>query len=129
MESGDDDAVELAEAMPKLSRSKAVKDKLRKEFGDKALKSILHLMRSGDRSGELPGEVHDFLTDEIGNEAEDFWSGSILGEEDSYPVGIRCYEGVYFVEGLEEGPFGYFLKASDAKSFLHGNWFGDIVED
>jgi hypothetical protein len=101
------------------------------------MESVMAMMKAGNLEGAFGDEVYDFLDDEIENEAQTAWSGSVGGSDegkdnavdDSRLVEIREYEGIYFVWALEEDPVGYFLNHEDAKSYVVLNWMGDVRED
>ncbi|SRR5712692_5023938 len=128
----DSGAVALAGTLSILAQSKKVQAHLSDKWGAERLESILAMMRTGTLQGTLGDDIHDFFLDEIENEAQTAWNGSLSGPDgadDPYPVDINEYEGVYFVKDLEGDPIGYFLDIKDAKSYVDANWCGDVRED
>lgn len=120
-------AVALAGTLPTLARSTKVQERISKEWGAERLESVLAMMRTGKLEGDLGDDIHDFFVDEIENEAQTAWSGSIK-RDDSYPIQIRKYEGVYFVDASDAGRVGYFLRIEDAQFYVFNNWW-DVQED
>jgi hypothetical protein len=92
------------------------------------------MIRRGELTGNVGDNVNDFFLDEIANEAEVVWSGTIYDPEDednpdtNYPVGIRGYCGVFFVWALDYDDSGYFLSREDALQYVTGNW-DNVRED
>lgn len=120
-------AVALAEILPTLAQNTRVQARLTDEWGTERLESALAMMRAGKLEGDLGDDIHDFFVDEIENEAQPAWSGSIK-RDDSYPIQIRNYEGVYFVDASDAGRVGYFLRIEDAQFYVFNNWW-DVQED
>ena len=96
--------------------------------------SAVDMIRLGELTGDVSDSVHEFFSDEIQNEAEDVWSGTIYDPDDEdnpdtiFPLGIREYCGVFFVWALEYDNQGYFVSREDALQFLMGNW-ANVRED
>ena len=96
-------AVELISTLPVLARSKHACARLKKAVGKERGDAAVEMLKGARLEGSLGAEIHDFLLDEIANEARVVWSGLIFNPEDEdnvdlpFPVGIREYEGIYFV--------------------------------
>ena len=107
--------VELARTLSALARSKHACARLKKALGPERGDAAVEALRSASLDGVLGAEIHDFLVDEIENEARIVWSGLIVDPEDEdnpdrrFPVDIFEYEGIYLVWALEHDPAGYFL--------------------
>ena len=121
-------AVTLEGTLSTLAQSKKVQERLSDEWDTEKLESILEMMRTGELEGALGDEIHDFFVDEIENEGQEAWRGLLRGE-DSCPVDIMKYEGVYFVRALEMDSVGYFLDIKDAQSYVTFNSAGEVQED
>jgi hypothetical protein len=119
-------AVDLVEALPTLAESDLVRQALHKKFGESKLVLLLSMMSNRVLEGNLGDELHDYLADEIANEAEIVWESILPGYEDCFPVQVKGYGGVYFVWALEYDNTGYFLSTQDAIDYIEGNW--DSVE-
>lgn len=103
---------------------KQVKSELKEHFGDDPAQIMERLMAAGNFERKEGDKLHDFLTDEILNSAEECWGGQFAGE---YSVTIREYEKVFFVDAVEHDPAGYFLSRQGAKDYIFANW--DNVEE
>lgn len=73
-------------------------------------------------------EIYNFFVDEICNEAIEVWSGSLAqydsysDEEVYYPIGIKEYEGIFFIWALEYDDIGYWLDEKSALSYAQMEW-------
>ena len=121
-------AVPLKGVLSILAKSTRVAETLKIKFGLEEGESALKMLRRGRLTGDLGDRVHDFLTYEIHNEAKEVWTGYIRSDE-SYPVWISEYEGVFFLQPLEDGAVGYFTKVKDAHSYIDANWWGAVKEE
>jgi hypothetical protein len=121
-------AVPLEGVLSILAKSKRVAETLQARFGLEDGKEALEILRNGTLTGGLGNRVHDFLSDEIYNEAEEAWTGYIRSDE-SYPIMVSEYEGVFFVKPLESCAVGYFTKIDDAFSYIDANWWGEVKEE
>jgi hypothetical protein len=113
-----------------LAKSPRVADRLKKEFGPKEGESALLMLRQARLAGDLGDSVHAFLSDEIGNNAEEVLTryGWASDTNEPYPISVMGYEGVFFVQGAECERVGYFTAANDAESYIRSNW-GDMAKD
>ena len=88
--------------------------------------SAVEMINLSELTGDLGDSVHDFFSDEIENEAEDVWSGTLYDPVDEenvdthFPIGISEYCGVFFVGALEYDNAGYFLSRKDAMQYVMG---------
>jgi hypothetical protein len=117
-------AVALEQTLPVLARSKRAVASMTGAIGKANATEAIRMLETGKLTGSLGDTIHDFFLDEIANQAQEVWSGSIPGSEDAYPVKVMEYEGVYFVWALEYAPAGYFLRFEGAKEYVFGNWEG-----
>ena len=121
-------ATDLNGILKRLSNSEYVCDRLLEALGPVDGASALEMIRRGKLIGNVGDGLHDFFLDEIENEAEDVWSGTLYDPDDednpdkNYPVIIREYCGVFFVWALEYGNAGYFLTRDGALQYVKGNW-------
>jgi hypothetical protein len=118
------DAVSISGTLPTLARSRKVQALVKKLTGARA-KTALEMMKAGKLEGELGNELHDFLADEIHNEAETVWTGQLAT---GFAVFIQKYEGVYFVSSPDYDDVGYFLKKERARDYIYFNWMGEVEE-
>jgi hypothetical protein len=127
-------ATDLIGVLKRLGNSKQACDRILEALGAVDGASAVEMIRHGELVGDVGDSVHDFFLDEIENEAEDVWSGTLYDPEDednpdtNYPVGIREYCGVFFVWALECDNAGYFLSREDALQYVIGNW-DNVRED
>ena len=61
--------VSLKDALPLLAQSQQVRRRLRESYGFAEQRAMLKKMRERDIADDAGAEVHDFLLDEISNEA------------------------------------------------------------
>jgi hypothetical protein len=122
MEQSSSYCVDLAAACKVLARSAAVKASVRAKVGEQDYPAALSLMKAGSLESDLGATLHDFLTDEIRNEATEVWSGVIRQPHDNYPITVNGLHGVYWVWAMEYDPVGYFLNKRNASSFARSNW-------
>jgi hypothetical protein len=90
--------------------------------GEAHFTTAVELMRAGKLDGDLGATVHDFLADEICNDATAIWSGVIRQSHDDYPVTVNGFHGVYWVWAMEYDPVGYFLNKRTAIDFARSHW-------
>ena len=127
-------ATDLVGVLKRLSKCKRACDRVLETFGPVNGASAVEMMRRGELVGDVGDAVHDFFGDEIENEAEDVWSGTLYDPDDeddpntNYPVGIREYCGVFFVWALEVDNAGYFLAREEALRYVTFNW-DNVRED
>jgi hypothetical protein len=114
--------VDLGATCKILARSPVVQASVRALVGEQNYPAALALMRAGSLEGDLGATLHDFLTDEIRNEATEVWSGVIRQQHDDYPITVNGFHGVYWVLAMEYDPVGYFLNKRNAISFARSNW-------
>jgi hypothetical protein len=116
-------AVQLSEVAPILAKSHVVQTNLMQRFGVAKSWEVLQQLATGQLTGELGGDLHDFLADIIVNDAILAWQGYTIdpsdpsNDESHFPVNVMEYEGVYFVSALEFDKIGYFKSLQDAKSY------------
>ena len=88
--------------------------------------SAVEMIKLGTLTGDVGDCAHDFFSDEIENEAETIWSGTVCDPDDqensdtNFPIGVSEYCGVFFVWALEYDNAGYFLSQKDAMQYLMG---------
>ena len=88
--------------------------------------SAVEMINLGELAGDVGDSVYDFFLDEIENEAETIWSGTVCDPDDqenpdtNFPIGVSEYCGVFFVWALEYDNAGYFLSQKDAMQYLMG---------
>ena len=88
--------------------------------------SAVEMINLSELTGDLGDSVHDFFSDEIENEAETIWSGTVCDPDDqenpdtNFPIGVSAYCGVFFVWALEYDNAGYFLSQKDAMQYIMG---------
>ena len=86
--------------------------------------SAVEMIKLGTLTGDVGDCVHDFFSDEIENEAEDVWSGTLYDPVDEenvdthFPIGISEYCGVCFVRNFDHENAGYFLSRIDALEYV-----------
>lgn len=107
---------------PLARREQAGKAPFTEQFGVAGQRAMLKKMRERDIEDEAGADAHDFLLDEIGNEADIVWEGCIPAGEDEYPVHIKRYGGVYVAWSMEYDDEGYFLCFADAMDYVNDNW-------
>jgi hypothetical protein len=115
-------AVKLGGVLSILAESPRVADRLRTEFGPHESELALEMLRQSKLTGDLGDSVHDFLSDEISNEAEESWSRDAVGGYGPYSVRIMDYEGVLFVRANEFDDVGYFTDFDAAQDYVYSNW-------
>jgi hypothetical protein len=114
--------VSLKDALPLLAQSQYVRRRLRESYGFTEQRAMLKKMRERDIADDAGAEAHDFLLDEISNEAAIVWDGLIPARDDEYPVHIKHYGGLYVVWAMEYDDEGYFLCFEDAMDYVDDNW-------
>ena len=88
--------------------------------------SAVEMINLGELAGNVGDSVYDFFLDEIENEAETIWSGTVCDPNDqenpdtNFSIGISEYCRVFFVWALEYDNAGYFLSQKDAMQYLMG---------
>ena len=88
--------------------------------------SAVEMINLSELAGDVGDSVHDFFSDEIENEAETIWSGTVCDPDDqensdtNFPIGVSEYCGVFFVWALEYDNAGYFLSQKDAMQYIMG---------
>ena len=88
--------------------------------------SAVEMINLSELAGDVGDSVYDFFLDEIENEAETIWSGTVCDPDDqenpdtNFPIGVSEYCGVFFVWALEYDNAGYFLSQKDAMQYLMG---------
>jgi hypothetical protein len=98
-------AVPLDEVLSILAKSTRVESRLRTTFGLKESELALEMLRQAKLAGDLGASVHDFLSDEIANEAEEVLTLYARGSFGAYPVSVMGYEGAFFVQAPEFDDF------------------------
>ncbi len=114
--------VNLDAACKVLVKSRAVRARIKRAVGQESFEKALTMMRAGNLEGDIGAEIHDLLTDAIGNEFKDVWSGVIHKSHDDYPMGVREYHGVYVAWALEYSPVRYFLNKDSAIYYAESTW-------
>lgn len=117
----------LESVLPILGKSSRAREALAKFIGEKNAQSALEMVVSGKLSGTQGDQIHDFFSDEIGNEATSVWDGIRRVQDEEYGFGVHEYVGIYFVTAIEYDPVGYFISLADALSYIDSNW--DDVEE
>ena len=121
------DATDLSgEILKRLGSNRHACARLLESLGPIDGVSAVEMIKLGKLTGDVGGCAHDFFSDEIENEAEDVWSGTLYDPVDEenvdthFPIGISEYCGVFFVWALEYDNAGYFLSQKDAMQYLMG---------
>ena len=127
-------ATDLNGVLKRLGCNVHVCNRLLETLGPIDGASSVEMIRRGELIGNIGDSVYDFFLDEIVNEAEEVWSGTIYDPDDEdnpdtkFPVRIREYCGVFFVWALEDENAGYFLSREDALRYVICNW-DNVCED
>ena len=88
----------------------------------------VEMLRKGELVGDIGDNAHDFIVDEIENQAEHVWTGCLYDPNDEEnpdghcPISIREYCRVFFVDAVELDNAGYFLSREDAMNYIASNW-------
>ena len=124
-QSAPSEIVELEVACKVLVKSRAVRARIKRAVGQEKFEEALTMMRAGNLEGDLGEEIHELLTDVIGNEFKNVWLGVIHRSHEDYAMGVREYHGVYVAWALEFSPVGYFLDKDSAIRYANVTWNSD----
>ena len=119
-------ATDLSGVLKKLGSNRHACARLLESLGSIDGVSAVEMINLGELAGDVGHSAHDFFLDEIENEAEDVWSGTLYDPDDQenvdthLPIGISEYCGVFFVWALEYENAGYFLSRKDAMQYVMG---------
>jgi hypothetical protein len=126
------DDIGIDEAIAILGKSRRACDRFKEEIKDDRGRFALDLLSRGKYFPALFADIEDdvcnFFYDEIHDEAEPVWQGTIYDpyDEDNsskwYPVQACEYEGVFFAKALESDPEGYFASLEVTKAYISWNW-------
>jgi len=119
-------ATDLSGVLKKLGSNRHACARLLESLGPIDGVSAVEMSKLGKLTGDVGDCAHDFFSDEIENEAETIWSGTVCDPDDqensdtNFPIGVSEYCGVFFVWALEYDNAGYFLSQKDAMQYLMG---------
>ena len=119
-------ATDLSGVLKKLGSNRHACARLLESLGPTDGVSAVEMIKLGKLTGDVGDCAHDFFSDEIENEAETIWSGTVCDPDDqensdtNFPIGVSEYCGVFFVWALEYDNAGYFLSQKDAMQYLMG---------
>ena len=119
-------ATDLTGVLKKLGSNRHACARLLESLGPIDGVSAVEMSKLGKLTGDVGDCAHDFFSDEIENEAETIWSGTVCDPDDqensdtNFPIGVSEYCGVFFVWALEYDNAGYFLSQKDAMQYLMG---------
>ena len=117
MEQRSSSCVALDDTCVVLAKSRVVQDLVKQEVGEQDYPAAIALMKLRKLDGELGAKVQDLLVDAIRNDAGVVWDGLMGGAEDSFPIRVNAYHGVYWIWAMEYDPVGYFLNKRTAISY------------
>ena len=119
-------ATDLTGILKQLGSNRHACARLLESLGPIDGASAVEMINLSELAGDVGDSVHDFFSDEIENEAETIWSGTVCDPDDqensdtNFPIGVSEYCGVFFVWALEYDNAGYFLSQKDAMQYLMG---------
>ena len=119
-------ATDLTGVLKRLGSNRHACARLLESLGPIDGVSAVEMSKLGKLTGDVGDCAHDFFSDEIENEAETIWSGTVCDPDDqensdtNFPIGVSEYCGVFFVWALEYDNAGYFLSQKDAMQYLMG---------
>jgi len=119
-------ATDLSGVLKKLGSNRHACARLLESLGPIDGVSAVEMIKLGELAGDVGDSVYDFFLDEIENEAETIWSGTVCDPDDqensdtNFPIGVSEYYGVFFVWALEYDNAGYFLSQKDAMQYIMG---------
>jgi hypothetical protein len=119
-------ATDLTGILKQLGSNRHACARLLESLGPIDGASAVEMINLSELAGDVGDSVHDFFSDEIENEAETIWSGTVCDPDDqensdtNFPIGVSEYCGVFFVWALEYDNAGYFLSQKDAMQYIMG---------
>lgn len=125
-------AIDLDHAIKILAQNDRVLALVEAEFSGRDPRDVAALFRSGLLEGELLGEIEDLIADMIRESAVTVWAGTTFDPYDDenidacFPVMVKHFEGLYFVETPETEGVGYFLSKDDATGYCFFNWADNL---
>jgi hypothetical protein len=121
-------ATDLTGILKQLGSNRHACARLLESLGPIDGASAVEMINLSELAGDVGDSVHDFFSDEIENEAETIWSGTVCDPDDqensdtNFPIGVSEYCGVFFVWALEYDNAGYFLSQKDAMQYIMGTY-------